>query len=106
MDSLRAALFCLLLVVGVRESWSFSFGSVLGGGVLSSCHIKDGNILGEDDIAVSFLISDGEVSSSDESRINPLSLSGSFSVGVSLGCWSSKIGPCVVMAVPRLSKDS
>ena len=44
--------------------------------------------VGVDGVAVSFLISDGEVSSSDESGINPLSLSGSFCVSVSLGSWS------------------
>ena len=64
------------MVAGVRKSWSFSVGSVLGGGDPSSCLIKDGDMLGEGDVAVSFLISDGEVSSSDESGINPLSLSG------------------------------
>ena len=78
MDSLCAALLCLLVVAGVRKSWSFSTGSVLGGGVPSTCLIKDGEVLGEDDVAISFLISDGEVSSSDESGINPLALSGSF----------------------------
>ena len=76
------------MVAGVRKSWSFSVGSVHGGGVPSSCHIKDGDVLGEDDVAVSFLISDGEVSSPDESGIIPLSLSESFCVGISLGCWS------------------
>ena len=76
------------MVAGVRKSWSFSVGSVLGGGVPSSCPIKDGDVLGENDVTVSFLISDGEVFSSDENGINPLSLSGSFYVGISLGCWS------------------
>ena len=85
LDSLCAA-FLLLVVAGVRKSWSFSAGSVLGGGDPSSCLIKDGDMLGEGDVAVSFLISDGEISSSDESGINPLSLSGSFCVGTSLGC--------------------
>ena len=74
------------MVAGVRKSWSFSVGSVLGGGISSTCPIKDSDVLGEYDVAVSFLISDGEVSSSDESGINPLSLSGSFCVGTSLGC--------------------
>ena len=59
MDSLCAAFLYLLAVAGVRKSWSFSVGSVLGGGVPSSCPIKDGDVLGEDDVAVSFLISDG-----------------------------------------------
>ena len=74
------------MVAGVRKSGSFSTGSVLGGGVPSTCLIKDGDVLGEDDVAISFLIGDGEVSSSDESGINPLALSGSFCVGISLGC--------------------
>ena len=86
LDALCAAFLCLLVVAGVRKSWSFSAGSVLGGGDPSSCLIKDGDMLGEGDVAVSFLISDGEISSSDESGINPLSLSGSFCVGTSLGC--------------------
>ena len=88
MDSLCAAFLCLLVVAGVRRSWSFSVGSVLGGVVSSSCPIKDGDVVGVDGVAVSFLISDGDVSSSDESGINPLSLSGSFCVSISLGSWS------------------
>ena len=50
--------------------------------------IRNGDVLGEDDSAVSFLICDGEVSSSGESGINSLSLSGSFGVDVFPGCWS------------------
>ena len=38
LDSLCAA-FLLLVVAGVRKSWSFSAGSVLGGGDPSSCLI-------------------------------------------------------------------
>ena len=45
------------------RNMSSSIGSVLGGGVPPSCPIKDGDVLGEDDVAVSFLISDGEASS-------------------------------------------
>ena len=63
-------------------------GRALVGGVPSSCPIRDGEVFGEDDNAVSFLISDNEVSSSGESGINSLSLSGSFGVGVFPGSWS------------------
>jgi hypothetical protein len=60
---LFAALSCLLLVAGIRESWSFSVGPALNGVVPSSCPIKNGDVLGDGDVAVSFPISDGEVSS-------------------------------------------
>ena len=91
MDSLCAAFLCLLVVAGVREFWSFSVGSVLGGVVSSSCPIRDGDVVGVDDVddvADSFLISDGEVFLSDESGINSLSLSESFYVDISPGSWS------------------
>ena len=39
LDSLCAAFLCLLVVAGVRKSWSFSAGSVLGGGDPSPCLI-------------------------------------------------------------------
>jgi hypothetical protein len=55
------------VVAGVRKSWSFSVGSFRGGVISSSCPIRDGDVVGVDGVAVSFLISDGEVSSSDES---------------------------------------
>ena len=45
MDSLFAALSCLLLVAGIRESWSFSVGPALNGVVPSSCPIKNGDVL-------------------------------------------------------------
>jgi hypothetical protein len=49
---LCAALSRLLLVAGVRKSWSVSVGSALGGGVQSSGPIIDGDVLGEDDGAI------------------------------------------------------
>jgi hypothetical protein len=38
-------------------------------------YLRDGDVLGKDDIAVFFLIRDGEFSSSGESGINSVSLS-------------------------------
>jgi hypothetical protein len=86
LDSLCAALIFLLFVAGVRESWSFSVGPVIDSVFLSSCSIKDGDVLGDGDVVASSLISGGEVSSSGGIGINSLALSGLFGVDVFLGC--------------------
>ena len=87
----------------MRESWPFSVGLTIGGVFLSSCPIMDGDVLGDDDVSISFLISDCEVSSDDVSGINSLvfvessdvisfsvgildTLSGLYGVDASRGC--------------------